>query len=287
MHYIKQVMKLNIVSIEGGLGNQMFQYSFYLSLKYSLFPKDFNKIFIAPYNFHNGYELDKVFRINKNIILNLSVGFIKKYFKILVLKKHEKSVATYERIRIENKKPVIYFSGYWQSEKYFSKIEDIVKSTFKFDYNKVDDNNKSLIKELEYKNSVSVHIRRGDYENDPGAKFVLGGNCSLDYYKECISYINKKINEPYFYFFSDDTEWTKENFSFVSKACFIDWNKEENSWQDMLLMSQCKHNIIANSSFSWWGAWLNSNPGKIVIAPLKWFNIYPALDIIPESWIRI
>lgn len=281
------MVRLNIVSIEGGLGNQMFQYSFYLGLKYSIFPKDYTKIFITSYNRHNGYELDKVFNVKKNSIENLFVGVVKKYCKRFVLRKQEKSVSTYEEIETKNNKPITYFSGYWQTEKYFIKIEDKIRLVFNFDINKVNERNQCLMKEMILQNAVSLHVRRGDYEIDPGAKLVLGNICSLDYYKKCINYINERVKEPYFYIFSDDQEWTKEHFSFLENSCFVDWNKNKNSWQDMMLMSYCKHNIIANSSFSWWGAWLNSNPQKIVIAPSKWSNIYPALDIVPGSWIRI
>ena len=118
-------MKLNIVSIAGGLGNQMFQYAFYLSLKNSIFPKDCNKIFIAPYDFHNGYELDRIFKIRRNTIRNLTVGFIKKYFKTLIAKKQDLFFGTFEPIKIQNSKPIRYFSGWWQSEKYFVEIEEI------------------------------------------------------------------------------------------------------------------------------------------------------------------
>ena len=280
-------MRLYIVSISGGLGNQMFQYAFYLGLKYYLFPKDCSKIFIAPYNNHNGYELDKVFNIKNNIITNLVVGFLKKYFKSIVFKKQEQSVATFEQLIHNNKKPITYYSGFWQTEKYFSQIEDIIRLTFKFDLEKISDRNKTLIVEMKSKNAVSLHVRRGDYESDQGAKYVLGGNCDLDYYEKCINYVNENIKNPFFYIFSDDPDWTKDNFSFLKNSCFVNWNKKKDCWQDMMLMSYCNHNIIANSSFSWWGAWLNSHPEKIVLAPSKWFNIYPGLDIVPDSWIKM
>jgi hypothetical protein len=279
-------MKLNIVSIAGGLGNQMFQYAFYLSLKHYWFPRDLNKKYIAPYEIHNGYELNNVFNIKQNIVTNLTVGFIKKNFKKKILKKQEKSGGAFEQINLRTNQPIRYFSGYWQSEKYFVGIEDKIRSTFKFDFTQVSKRNKSLISDMRNENAVSIHIRRGDYVNDPGAKMVLGGNCNLDYYKKAINYINGKIENPFYYIFSDDSEWVRENFTFLRNSIVIDWNKNKDNWQDMMLMSTCKHNIIANSSFSWWGAWLNSNPDKIVIAPKKWFNTFDATDIIPECWLR-
>ena len=88
------------------------------------------------------------------------------------------------------------------------------------------------------------------------------------------------------YIFSDDMDWVKNNIS-ISNALYIDWNKSENSWQDMYLMSQCKHNIIANSTFSWWGAWLNQNPNKLIIAPKKFLNTIETPDLIPSDWIKL
>jgi len=280
-------MKLNVVSIAGGLGNQMFQYSFYLNLKCSLYPKECTEIFIATYELHNGFELDKVFDTKINIFKNLAVGICKKYLKGLVLKKGESSIGTFEEIKFVNKMPITYFSGYWQTEKYFLPIEDKIRLAFKFDLKKVNDRTNSLLLEMKPQNAVSIHIRRGDYEYDLNAKEVLGGICDMEFYKKSIHYICEKNKDPFFYIFSDDCEWVMEHFSFLLNSSIVDWNKKADSWQDMMLMSQCKHNIIANSSFSWWGAWLNSNPQKIVIAPSKWFNNFDALDIVPESWIRI
>ena len=222
-----------------------------------------------------------------NIFKNLAVGICKKYLKGLVLKKGEASIGTFEEIKFVNKMPITYFSGYWQTEKYFLPIEDKIRLAFKFDLKKVNDRTNSLLLEMKPQNAVSIHIRRGDYEYDLNAKEVLGGICDMEFYKKSIHYICEKNKDPFFYIFSDDCEWVMEHFSFLLNSSIVDWNKKADSWQDMMLMSQCKHNIIANSSFSWWGAWLNSNPQKIVIAPSKWFNNFDALDIVPESWIRI
>jgi len=279
--------KLNIVSVAGGLGNQMFQHAFYLGLKYYWYPKDFNRVFIAQYELHNGYELDTVFGIKNYLIINFIVGFIKKYFKRITYKEQERFGIGFVNLRVTHNMPIQYFSGYWQSDKYFTKIENIIRTVFSFDINKVSDQNKSIIFEMQRRNAVSLHIRRGDYESNPDAKLILGGICDMNYYNKCISYIHENVEDPFFYIFSDDSEWVKEHLSFILNSKFIDWNRNENCWQDMFLMSQCSHNIIANSSFSWWGAWLNSNPNKIVIGPVKWFNTNEVSDILPENWIRI
>lgn len=118
-------------------------------------------------------------------------------------------------------------------------------------------------------NSVSVHIRRGDYLLRKHSK--IHGLCSLEYYLQAIQFIKSKSKDPVFYFFSDDIPWARENFCNPSYK-FVDCNSGSNSCLDLYLMSQCKHNIIANSTFSWWGAWLNRNKEKIVVAPSVWFN---------------
>lgn len=280
-------MKLNFVSITGGLGNQMFQYAFFLSSKYVFFSRDCNNIFVSDYNYHNGFELNKIFNIRNNIFLNFKFRFIKKYFNSCIYVKTEKQDESFEQIIEKNNKSVVWFIGYWQSEKYFIKIEDKIRSTFKFNFQKVSNKNKNLILEIEKNNAISIHIRRGDYESDPASKSILGGICNLDYYKRAINYFNENTENPVFYIFSDDIEWVKMNFSFLNSRIIIDWNKKEDNWQDMMLMSKCNHNIIANSSFSWWGAWLNNNPDKIIIAPKKWFNTFDSTDIVPSNWIRM
>jgi len=121
----------------------------------------------------------------------------------------------------------------------------------------------------------------------PEAKAMHGGICSLDYYHKAIDFIRQRLGSNIcFYLFSDDVNWMEENLQ-LENRCIIDWNQGEDSWQDMYLMSCCRHHIIANSSFSWWAAWLNPNKSKIVLTPNKWFNHTDAVGIVPESWIKI
>ena len=134
-------------------------------------------------------------------------------------------------------------------------------------------------------NAVSVHIRRGDYLSEH-FKDGFGSCCPIDYYLRSIRFIKKKTVNPLFVFFSDDMEWVKENI-IEENAIYVDHNHEFDAWQDMYLMSQCKHNITANSSFSWWGAWLNVNPQKIVISPARWWATSENDDVVPDSWIRM
>jgi hypothetical protein len=147
-------------------------------------------------------------------------------------------------------------------------------------------NNNSIIvenylKDINTTNSVSIHVRRGDYANHPNI-----GILDISYYQKAVIYMTKYIENPIFYIFSNDIEWCKENFMFIDKKIIID--KTNNEIEDMILMKNCNHNIIANSSFSWWGAWLNNNDNKIVIAPKKWMAENPNnYKWVPDNWVEI
>ncbi|MFH0972649.1 MAG: alpha-1,2-fucosyltransferase, partial [Patescibacteria group bacterium] len=178
----------------------------------------------------------------------------------------------------------IFLDGYWQTEKYFKDIEDIIRSEFtlKTEYSNL---NPELIAKISSCNSVSMHIRRGDYITNQNTN-EFHGICFLDYYKKAINLIAEKFPNPTIFIFSDDLKWCKENIKIKYPIVFVKGNK---NYEDLIMMSKCSHNIIANSSFSWWGAWLNNNPNKIVIAPQKWLN-NPNInysDIIPSTWIKI
>ena len=181
-----------------------------------------------------------------------------------------------------------YLSGYWQSPKYFNSVELLIRKEFIFPNNLNSQNNEFLNKILS-ENSVSLHIRRTDFVNN--TSHDIHGFCSIEYYENSIHIISQKIAKPYFFIFSDDIEWAKKNLQISFCHLFIFGNFGNNSYIDMQLMSKCKHNIIANSSFSWWGAWLNQNKNKIVIAPKIWFlnkNLNDQTqDLIPDSWIRM
>ena len=182
-----------------------------------------------------------------------------------------------------------YLIGYWQNVKYFEGSEEIVKQDFMFK-NLPNQSNTALLSKIMNCESVAIHIRRGDFKNLP----VLG-TTDKEYYLRAINYLVKKLSKPVLFFFSDEMKWVKENFNTISSANFIyysDINTSSGSEADDLrLMSNCKHNIIGNSTFGWWGAWLNSNPDKIIIAPEKLFAD-PAIDnqlqgMIPDNWVRL
>ena len=134
--------------------------------------------------------------------------------------------------------------------------------------------------------AVSLHVRRGDYLK-PKFWENAGCLCGVPYYRRAIAEIRRRTGEAHFYVFSDDPEWCRANLPLDETAVFVDWNKKADSWQDMMLMSLCRHNIICNSTFSWWGAWLNNNPGKTVLAPDRWFVSAPTPHINSPSWVTV
>jgi hypothetical protein len=135
--------------------------------------------------------------------------------------------------------------------------------------------------------SVSVHVRRGDYVSDPATNQSLG-TCSAEYYRGAARLIASQVSSPRFFVFSDEPDWARANLELEGPAVFVTHNDPERGYEDMRLMAFCRHHIVANSSFSWWGAWL-SNSGGIVVAPKRWFkaNEWDARDLVPERWVRL
>lgn len=179
-----------------------------------------------------------------------------------------------------------YLSGYWQSEKYFHAVGRQIRDDFSFA--PVNDQfNAALTQRIAATNAVSVHVRRGDYASDPKNTSVYE-LCSLDYYRAAIEHIASRVDHPHLFIFSDDISWVKEHMQVGLAHTWVDNNCGRESFNDMRLMSQCKHHIIANSSFSWWGAWLNPDPAKIVVAPKRWFaNGTNSIDLLPFDWERM
>ena len=283
--------------IIGGLGNQMFQYAFYKylsNLKFEELQLDLSCF--CSYSLHQGYELEKVFGINVNSSNAINIRKRKTNFPLLfnienrLLSKnyffkssHYKESRFFIDSMIFNDREVdFYVEGYFQNDKYISKIikGDCSLFNFRTEMNSIEE---SLLSQ----ESVAIHIRGGDYINNNKDKALFGEICNIAYYKKSIQTIQSLVKRPHFIVFSDDEEYAK-NLLAENEFTLIDWNKGVNSYRDMFLMSQCKHNIIANSSSSWWGAYLNKNKNKIVIAPKKWFNDsrYNQSDIIPRRWIK-
>ena len=185
-------------------------------------------------------------------------------------------------------KPDVYLYGYWQCEEYFSDVSSLIRAELTV-RTSPSEQNQMLLNEIGDNVSVSVHIRRGDYVTDPKASRVHG-LCSLQYYQDAAKHLADKLSEsPFFYVFSDDPQWVRENLRLPFETRFVDHNDDASNYEDLRLMSSCRHHIVANSSFSWWGAWLGVNPGKLVIAPRIWFNDASRSDLslVPRSWTRL
>jgi hypothetical protein len=181
-----------------------------------------------------------------------------------------------------------YLSGYWQTEKYFSDIENLIREDFRI-IKPLDGQNLGIAEKIKHTESVSIHLRGRDYINRVETK-KIHFTCDNSYYERSLSFIREKIKNPHFFVFSDDPEWAKKFLKTNHSFTFVEgnsWNKT--SYEDLRLMSLCRHNIIANSSFSWWGAWLNLNVDKIVVAPKKWFadTERNSQDLIPDGWIKL
>ena len=180
----------------------------------------------------------------------------------------------------------IKVNNFYQSEKYFKDINGIIRKEFTLK-NPLTLRAQEVSKEISNtKKSVSLHIRRGDYISDKKTN-TYHGTCDTTYYKKAIDYIHQNLESPTFFIFSDDIRWVKENLK-LENAVYVS-NPKIKDYEELILMSMCSHNIIANSSFSWWGAWLNQNPNKIVIGPKQWLTHKTAdeLDILPAEWIQI
>lgn len=251
-------------------------------------------------NIHQGYELKRVFGLEAkiattrdlNALLGLSrftpirrivksFGF-EKYLTANIVKEPSFKFSQNIPGRSDNK----YFDGYWQSEKYFVDASMQIRNDFSF-VSPLDVINSEITNKILHFNSVSLHIRRGDYVQNAKVAEVHG-MATLDYYTAAIEHIAQHVASPYFFIFSDDINWVRSNLNLDYAHDFIEHNRGSDSYNDMRLMSYCKHNIIANSSFSWWAAWLNSNEEKIVIAPNKWFNNDTSTeDLIPKSWVTL
>lgn len=258
-----------------GLGNNMFQYA--TGLAYAL---EHDK---KLYTHGDISKLENAFELKINKVEHEEVPVFKNL--------EDRNEDFIGDIFIENKEHTtldhdkyIYLWGLFQSEKHFKKYRKEILRTFRFK-NNMSNQNKKLAKLIQNSNSISLHVRRGDYLASSSDQHIL----SPHYYKVAINYIAERVKNPHFYIFSDDIEWAKENIKLSHPHTFVEHNKKDFSYNDMRLMSLCKHNIIANSTFSWWGAWLNENPDKIVISPDIWLKSDPDFinDIVPKEWIKL
>lgn len=255
---------------------------------------------------HNGLELERLFPIQLNVLLGKRTNRITAigrywHFAAYQLSKaffntglnkfrliRDSGALNSELFHLDTKRNY-YLEGQWGNEKYFENAKDQVRKhlTFKLPLDPVNEN---LAREIRSANSVSVHIRRGDYIGN--SSFI--DLCIGDYYPDAFQYITRNVENPVFYIFSDNAGWCRQNLKWLKdyQHIFVMGNKGNENYKDMQLMSLCRYNIIANSTFSWWGAWLNRNAEKIVICPQKLFhdekkNEKIILEFYPESWAKL
>lgn len=288
-----------IVKIMGGLGNQMFQYAFARSLVHM---GKKVKLDISYYDTIPNedtvrkYELDKfaykfqiatskeIARYN-NVFIKIAdiIGECSHLFTPSTIVEKEFCYKQ-ELLEMDEK----FFVGYWQSEKYFTSIRTELIKEITFQNRDISKKNRDVEEQIKRAECpVSIHIRAGDYLNQYNVR-NFGNICTSEYYRDACDVILNKKGNAQFYLFTNDSKWVESNIDLHSyDVKVIDWNSEEDGWVDMHLMSLCKHNIIANSSFSWWAAWLNQNTKKLVVAPKKWQNNVNVGDIIPQDWIRL
>lgn len=254
-------------NLVGGLGNYLFQ----IATTYSL-------------SIDNDDYM--VYNINDNTRIHNHIStYIKNIFRKINFKNNVLSITNNYEEPFFHYKPIDYKSnlrlnGYFQSEKYFIHNREKILNLFEID----DDTKDYLINKygkILNENTCSIHVRRGDYLRLPNHHPV----CDIEYYKKSVEIIGR---DKHYLVFSDDMGWCKENLNFIDNKIFIENNTD---FQDIYLMSMCKHNIIANSSFSWWGAWLNTNKDKKIIAPLKWFGLnnlhLNTNDLYCSNWIKL
>jgi len=286
-----------IAKIIGGLGNQMFQYAAGRSL--ALANGCRLKLDISgfdTYAIHNGYELG-LFNIKAEIASAEEVARIVGRSPRLArfLRKRaglgKKSYYLERNFSFDpwffNRTPPVYLDGYWQSWKYFEPCASQIREELTFSRPLVG-KNAVAAKRIAEVNAVSIHVRRGDYVANRATNTVHGF-VGVDYYKEAIRRIYDTVSVPLFFVFSDDLAWARGNLGFGDDAIFIDHNTGASSYEDMRLMSLCRHHIIANSSFSWWAAWLGHHAGKLVFYPGDWFatDDKDISSLCPPEWIRV
>lgn len=300
-----------IVRINGGLGNQLFQYATARAISLKLNRKllldiswyrdihslddqsDPNATAIRDFLLNN-------FNIQSHVINKIHLNWIKrleiisknsKFYKLLLdgpLNNFSYTKINRDSFSLEfiQKHPHVYLTGYWQNIDLFEEYKNLISNELILKY-PLSANNQDYFNSINATNSVAIHFRRGDYISKPNSQ-KTHASCSNNYYYNSIEYIQKKKNDLHYFIFSDDMTWVKNNLTFNTNITFID--NEGPAYEHFYLMSQCKHQIIANSTFSWWAAWLNANPEKIIITPEYWYNdkqLNETVIRIPNEWIKI
>lgn len=283
-----------IVRLKGGLGNQMFEYALArrISIDNNLELRLDTSFLDADASNYTKRDLELFkFNISAEVATNEDIKSMRRrrwlnMFYPVWIKDRGIEKFYKKKIRRNNN---LYLDGYWQSYIYFESIADIIGKDFTVNQPLSGDFFEYIINQINKTNSVSIHFRRGDYVDNPKVN-SHHGICPIEYYHNSIDYIAKTVVNPHLFVFSDDIEWVKANFKSILPITFIDYS-DNDLLSDFRLMSMCKHNIIANSSYSWWAAWLNKNKNKIIVAPKRWYinerSQKKSQSMIPPEWIRV
>ncbi len=294
-----------IVKLWGGLGNQMFQYAAARRLAHvnaevlKLDTRWFGKE--APGDTARRYELDVFTLVADNaaaddsdrlrgrdtrrwpkIVKRLMNGIGYAVPSSYITEKHFHFNPEILQITGD-----AYLDGYWQSEKYFRDAAEIIRSDFQL-VAEPQGMNRETLTMIEESNSVSIHVRRGDYITNASAA-AYHGTLPLDYYHAALQTVQERVENPHLFVFSDDPGWVKDHLQTSLPVVYVEGNGARSASEDLRLMSVCKHHIVANSSFSWWGAWLGSARDSVVVAPERWFSdqVINTADLVPEGWLRL
>lgn len=292
-----------IVHLNGGLGNQLFQYA--LGRRLSKERNVLLRFDLDAYQNQNELRTYKLnhFRVKGRPASTFDMARVspqkasslpgKIFYHLFRQKNFIETAIIVEKQRTFEPKILqvpknAYLRGYWQTEKYFRDIRGLLLTELQL-IDAPDERNLSMTTLIQRSSpSVSIHIRRGDYVSNPSAS-RFHGLLPLDYYYKAMQFVKGKIAKPHFFVFSDDIPWAKQNLKIDDPITFVDHNTAESDHFDFALMSRCNHHIVANSSFSWWSAWLADSPDKIIIAPRQWYVIQDDTrrDLIPETWFRL
>ncbi|MDR0894959.1 MAG: alpha-1,2-fucosyltransferase [Prevotellaceae bacterium] len=304
-HCLKKKKRIRVYLI-AGLGNQLFTYAGFLYLYNSHERKRnvvLNLMDFTVHEYHWGIEIQKILVIEENLISK--IDRVERWRKLSTQKRFVRYyIRNLKRAYFWVYRMLGYRMYYVHPMKRPDEIERVIAKHHRIlltmcnahvsllecikdkiqlrEYTTLGIQNDSLLTLIQDRISVSVHIRKGDYVEIPCFDIV-----GLSYYHRAINYFKSKYDHPIFVLFSDEPDWVKKNLPIEGDSILVDWNQGEESYKDMILMTKCNHNIIANSTFSFWGAWLNKHPDKVVIAPRIWIEGTMSSDLIPEEWIQI
>lgn len=290
-----------VVRILGGLGNQMFQYALgrCLSLERGV-PLKLDVSVLERYNLHR-YSLQH-FAIEEQFATPAEIKSFAPFTTLLHTRaerwssrfKHRFHLARPMMVesgfdfdpKVLSSPATCYLDGYFQSEKYFAAQRDLIRQEFQIK-TPIDAENREALSQIEGRNSVSLHVRLGDYISNATTNAVHG-TCGVEYYQAAIAHMMQHVKNPHFWVFSDDPEGAAKRLNLDVPHTFVAHNDAQRNYEDLRLMSACRHHVIANSTFSWWGAWLNPRAGKIVCAPRRWFaNGNATPDLLPPDWVQL